>query len=26
VHEILLSRGAQWRIESADLRYEWRPF
>jgi hypothetical protein len=23
VHHILLSRGAQWRIEAADLTYEW---
>ena len=24
-HEILFSRGAQWRIESSDLLYEWIP-
>jgi len=22
-HEILFSRGARWRIEAFDLRYEW---
>jgi hypothetical protein len=25
VHEILFSRGAEWRIEASDLLYEWRP-
>jgi hypothetical protein len=24
-HEILFSRGSQWRIEAADLSYEWLP-
>jgi hypothetical protein len=25
VHEILFSRGAHWRIEASDIRYEWLP-